>query len=103
MTNKAWSDEDTEKLLKLYVEEDIKDVYELAKIFGKGYRSVISKLVQQKVYIKEDPNGQNKGPSVKELLRSIENLLDIKLVNMNLTKKENLVMIVDGIKKLKDE
>ena len=52
MSIKAWSDEQEAELVKLYTEENTKDVYELAEIFDKGYRSVISKLVQLKIYEK---------------------------------------------------
>ena len=45
MSVKAWSDEEEAELIKLYKEEDQKDVSILADNFGKGYRSVISKLV----------------------------------------------------------
>ena len=50
MSIKAWSDEQEAELVKLYTEKNVKDVYELAEIFDKGYRSVISKLVQLKIY-----------------------------------------------------
>jgi len=50
MSIKAWNDEQEAELTRLYLEEEIKDVHELASIFEKGYRSVISKLVQLKIY-----------------------------------------------------
>ena len=49
MSVKAWNDEQEAELIKLYTEEDRKDVHELANHFSKGYRSVISKLVQLKI------------------------------------------------------
>ena len=52
MSVKAWNDEQEAELIKLYTEEGNKDVYELASHFSKGYRSVISKLVQLKIYEK---------------------------------------------------
>jgi len=45
MSVKAWSDEQEAELIRLYTEEHMKDVNELGDHFGKGYRSVISKLV----------------------------------------------------------
>jgi len=48
MSIKAWNPEQEANLIRLYVEDDNKDVHELATHFGKGYRSVISKLVQLK-------------------------------------------------------
>ena len=50
MSVKAWNDEQEAELIKLYNEEDRKDVHELALHFSKGYRSVISNLVQLKIY-----------------------------------------------------
>ena len=52
MSVKAWSDEQENELISLYTVDSIKDVHELAKHFAKGYRSVISKLVQLKIYEK---------------------------------------------------
>ena len=52
MSVKAWNDEQEAELIKMYTEEGIKDVYALASHFAKGYRSVISKLVQLKIYEK---------------------------------------------------
>ena len=38
MSVKAWNDEQEAELIKLYTEEGIKDVYELADHFSQGYR-----------------------------------------------------------------
>ena len=40
MSIKAWSDQDEKQLIFLYVEDELKDVHELAVIFKKGYRRV---------------------------------------------------------------
>ena len=42
MSVKAWNDEEEAKLIKMYTEDGVKDVYQLAEYFQKGYRSVIS-------------------------------------------------------------
>ena len=60
MSVKAWSDEQENELISLYTKDDIKDVHELAKHFEKGYRSVISKLVQLKIYVKPELEEENK-------------------------------------------
>ena len=60
MSIKAWSDQDEKQLIFLYTEDDLKDVHELATIFNKGYRSVISKLVQLKIY--EKPSDKEQEP-----------------------------------------
>ena len=58
MSVKAWNDEQEAELIKMYTEEGIKDVYALASHFAKGYRSVISKLVQLKIYEKPEVNDE---------------------------------------------
>ena len=99
MSIKAWSDEQEAKLVELYTKESIKDVYELADFFGKGYRSVISKLVQLKIYQKPEELEENKTKTVKTMLREIEEYLDIEIDGINLNKKENLVKLVSALSK----
>jgi len=97
MSIKAWSDEQEAKLISLYTEDSIKDVHELATFFGKGYRSVISKLVQLKIYQKPEEFEDNKTKTVKTMLREIEEHLDIEIEGINLNKKENLVKLVTAL------
>ena len=59
MSVKAWNDEQEAELIK-HILKKIKDVYELASHFAKGYRSVISKLVQLKIYEKPEVNDEDK-------------------------------------------
>ena len=54
MSIKAWNDEQEAELIKLYKDDGVKDVHKLASHFSKGYRSVISKLVQLKMYEKPE-------------------------------------------------
>jgi len=98
MSVKAWNDEEEAKLIKMYTEENIKDVYQLAAYFQKGYRSVISKLVQLKIYEKPEVDEAQKGQTVKVMLRTIEELLEIQIEGTNLNKKENLSSLLDAIK-----
>ena len=88
MSVKAWNDEQEAELIKLYTEEDRKDVHELAEYFSKGYRSVISKLVQLKIYEKPEINDADKSQTVKIMLRDLEEILDIRVDGTNLNKKE---------------
>lgn len=99
MSNKTWNQEQEEHLRYLYVEEQIKDVHELAAQFGKGYRSVISKLVQLKIYEKPVVV-DDKGQTVKAMLRIIEKALNIELEGTNLNKKENLERLVRALDNL---
>lgn len=95
-SNKAWSDEEEETLLELYVNQGL-DVYEVAEHFKKGHRSVISKLVQMKVYRKPSDEKEDKR-SVKTMIRDIEVMLEIEIEGLNLTKKSNLELLVDALK-----
>lgn len=97
MSIKAWSDEQEAKLISLYIEDNIKDVHELANYFSKGYRSVISKLVQLKIYQKPEEFEDNKTKTVKTMLREIEEYLNIEIEGINLNKKENLVKLVNAL------
>lgn len=99
MSIKAWSDEQENELINLYTVENITDVYELAEHFEKGYRSVISKLVQLKIYQKPQEKEEDKSKTVKTMLREIEEILEIEIEGINLNKKENLVKLVSALNK----
>ena len=98
MSVKAWNDEQEAELIKLYTEEGLKDVYELASHFSKGYRSVISKLVQLKIYEKPIVEEEDRSQTVKVMLRELEDILEIEVEGVNLNKKENLVKLLNAIK-----
>ena len=98
MSIKAWSDEQEVELIHMYTEENEKDVHKLAEHFSKGYRSVISKLVQLKIYEKPELEEENKGQTVKVMLRDLEELLEIQIQGTNLNKKENLYKLLTAIK-----
>jgi hypothetical protein len=98
MSVKAWNDEQEAELIKLYTEEGLKDVYELASHFSKGYRSVISKLVQLKIYEKPVVEEEDRSQTVKVMLRELEDILEIEVEGVNLNKKENLVKLLNAIK-----
>ena len=99
MSIKAWSDDQEVELKKLYTEEGEKDVHKLADHFSKGYRSVISKLVQLKIYEKPELNEEDKSQTVKVMLRELEEILGIEVEGTNLNKKENLSTLLEAIKK----
>jgi transposase-like protein len=96
MNGKAWSPEDELELIKLYTEEEL-DVVDIAEHFGKKPRSIISKLVQLKVYQKPEDDKPDKR-SVKSMVIDLEKILGIEIEGLNLTKKSNLEKVVDGIK-----
>ena len=99
MSIKAWSDQDEKQLIFLYTEDDLKDVHELATIFNKGYRSVISKLVQLKIYETHSDKEQEPNKTVKMMLIELENILEIEIEGVNLNKKENLKKLLDAVVK----
>ena len=99
MSIKAWSDQDEKQLIFLYTEDDLKDVHELATIFNKGYRSVMSKLVQLKIYEKPSDKEQEPNKTVKMMLIELENILEIEIEGVNLNKKENLKKLLDAVVK----
>lgn len=96
MTSKAWTPEQEEELIYQYT-EITKDVHKIAKHFDKGYRSVISKLVQLKIYEKPDLYVE-KQLTVKEMIRDLEDMLDLVMDGGNLNKKENLIKLHKAIR-----
>jgi hypothetical protein len=96
--NKNWSIEEETKLRELYVDQQITDPFELADKFeGKNHRSIISKLVQMKIYIKPEKEPLKTHNTVKALIKRLETVLDIQIEGFNLTKKENLILLVESV------
>jgi hypothetical protein len=102
MSVKTWSDEQEEALIRMYTKEGIKDINHLALHFRKGYRSVISKLVQLRIYEKPSDRADNKAHTVKVMLRDIERILGIYIEGDNLNKKENMIKLVTALKEKLD-
>lgn len=98
MSIKTWSDEQEEELITLYTIEKQKDVHVLAAHFSKGYRSVISKLVQLKIYDKPSTDMIEKPLTVKTILKELEDMLDIEIEGTNLNKKENLKKLIIALR-----
>jgi hypothetical protein len=96
MNNKVWSDEEEQELIKLY-RDDKMDVSYIAEYFGKNNRSIVSKLVRLKIYIKPNANKSTKR-SVKSMITDIEKMLDIELEGVNLSKRSNLEVLTNAIK-----
>ena len=103
MSAKTWSDEQELELEAMYKNQDVKDVHLLATHFDKGYRSVISKLVQLKIYEKPQLDEELKAQTVKVMLRDLEDMLGIEIDGTNLNKKENLTKLVQALKEKLDE
>ena len=95
MSVKAWTPEEESNLIKMYSTET-KDVYKIGEFFNKGHRSVISKLVQLKIYEKPDAKKTPKDRTVKMMLNDLEKILEIQIEGTNL----NLLNLVEAIEKL---
>ena len=96
MNVRVWDKEEEEELVKLYCDNGM-DVLEIAEYFGKNNRSIISKLVQLKVYKKPEIDKSGKR-NVKSMIIDLERMLDINLDGVNLSKKSNLEILVDAVK-----
>lgn len=96
MNIRVWNAEEEEELVHLYCDQG-KDVLEIAEYFGKNTRSIVSKLVQLKVYRKPELDRKNKR-SVKSMIIELEKMLDITLDGVNLSRKSNLEILVDAVK-----
>ena len=92
---KSWEDEDVEELIILYSNKQM-NVEELAEYFGKNKRSITSKLVKLGIY--EKPSLQKDKKSVKSMIFELEKLLEITLDGTNLSKKDNLIILVNALK-----
>lgn len=96
MNTRVWNEEQEKQLLNLYCVEE-KNVEEIAEFFDKNHRSVISKLVQLKVYKKPEIEKPERR-TVKSMILELEDILGVTLEGVNLSKKENLEVLVDAIK-----
>lgn len=96
MNIRVWSKEQEEELLNLYCTEEM-SIEEIAEHFEKNNRSIISKLVQLKVYKKPEIEKSDKR-TVKSMILELENILGIEIAGVNLSKKSNLEALVDAIK-----
>lgn len=96
--NKNWSPEEEAKLKDLYETKGIVDPFDLVEHFeGKNHRSIISKLVQMRIYVKPEKEPLKTHNTVKSLINRLEKSLDITIDGFNLTKKENLVLVVEAV------
>ena len=96
MNVRVWDKEEEEELVKLYCTDGM-EVLDIAEYFGKNNRSIISKLVQLKIYRKPEID-KNSKRSVKSMIIDLERMLDITLDGVNLSKKSNLEILVDAVK-----
>ena len=54
-------------------------------------------MVQMKIYIKPEKEPLKSHNTVKSLIKRLETILDIQIEGFNLTKKENLIALVEAV------
>jgi len=98
MASKIWSDEEEKTLTRLYKETNY-NIEACAQKMNKTPRSIITKLVKMKIYIKPEIIVEDK-IRVKGIIYELEEMLGIKIDGINIGKKSNLTNILEGVKKL---
>lgn len=98
--NRNWSEEEEVLLKDLYLTQEIEDPFIIAESFeNRNHRSIISKLVQLKIYRRPEKEPLKTHNTVKSLITRLEKALDIELDGFNLTKKENLINVVEAVER----
>lgn len=98
MASKIWSEDEEKTLSKLYTELE-HNIEAVAQKMNKSPRSIITKLVKMKIYIKPVIEQEEK-IRVKGMIHEIEKLLGIKIEGINIGKKSNLTNILEGVQRL---
>ena len=97
-TKRAYSDEQVLKLRQLYLEEQL-SLEEIAEELDKSVPSIRSKLVKEGIYQKSDKKSTRKsGPSIKELVRDIENITGLHFEGLMRANKQDLVKLDSWIR-----
>lgn len=95
-----WTDEQTSELVNAYQAE--KDTAKLAELFGRSQRSIIAKLVTEKVYQKAE-TAKAKGQTKAQLIVEIERACGLPegiLVSLDKGSKEALLALHAAVNKL---
>jgi len=96
----TYTEEETKKLLNLYEIYGTDNIERIAEELNKPVKSVRSKLVKEKVYVPGKPSYVKKtGKSKKELLRDLEDIIDIDVSGFLGATKESLSSLIDFLKK----
>jgi hypothetical protein len=96
----TYTEEETKQLLSLYETYGTANIEHIAKELNKPVKSVRSKLVKEKVYIPGKPSYVRKtGKSKKELLRDLEDIIEIDVSGFLGATKESLSSLIDFLKK----
>lgn len=99
-TKSAYTEEETKKLLELYKAYGTDHLEQIAMELDKPIKSVRSKLVKEKVYVAGNSGYIKKtGKSKKELLRDLEDIIDMDTSGLTGATKESLSSLIDFLKK----
>lgn len=100
MTNNAYSDKETKKLIKLYSSLGTENLEGIAVELNKTVRSVRSKLVKEGIYVPSTTSYPKKtGKSKKELLRDLESIVELDTGGFFGATKESLNALITYLKK----
>tara|TARA_B100000989_G_scaffold269209_1_gene224470 strand:+ start:202 stop:513 length:312 start_codon:yes stop_codon:yes gene_type:complete len=97
-----YSVEMTDKIISDY--QDGIEISEIATAIGKSVRSVRSKLVREGVYIPQEKTSRSKKiqePTKKELLRTLDELVDFSTVGLLGATKESILDLIKFAEKQK--
>lgn len=98
--SKNYSTAQTEKLISLYAELGNDGIEQIADLMEKPVKSVIAKLVREKVYIaREKSSSKRTSTSKKQLLNELENLVGFDTTGLTNSTKESLNQLLDYVKK----
>lgn len=96
----AYTEEQTQQLLKLYSIYGTDNIENIAKELDKPIKSVRSKLVKEKVYVSGSTGYIKKtGKSKKELLRDLESIIGIDTSGFIGATKESISSLIEFLKK----
>ena len=97
-----YSVEMTDKIISDY--QNGTEISEIADAIGKSVRSVRSKLVREGVYIPQEKTSRSKKiqePTKKELLRTLDELVDFSTVGLLGANKESILDLIKFAEKQK--
>lgn len=99
-TKSTYTQEETSKLLALYEVYGTDHIEHIAKELNKPVKSVRSKLVREKVYVAGETGYIKKtGKSKKELLRDLEDIINIDTSGFSGATKESISSLIAFLKK----
>ena len=107
-----YTNSETKKLIEMYIAEpNLDNVSKLSVYFNKPKKSIISKLVKEGVYVRKGYRTKTGSIPITKLqiVRDLEDLLDVKLTDLDKAPKSTLMNLrrcieetIDTDKELRD-